>query len=326
MRRITVRRETWPLSGTFTISRGGKVKADVIVVEIAEGEHVGRGECVPYTHYGESVSRVVAQIEDIKRDLAAGMERSELQPVLPAGAARNAVDCALWDLEAKRCGAPAWQLAGLPEPKPMVTAFTLSLDTVEATAAGARAHAKLPLLKLKLGRDGVVERVRAVRDTAPKARLIVDANEAWRPDLLAVVVPELATLGVELIEQPLPAGADDALADIDRAVPICADESCHDVASLAGLAERYDLINIKLDKTGGLTEAIRLAAAAGPAGLGVMVGCMVATSLAMAPAALLGAVARVVDLDGPLMLKEDRRPGITYRDGLMEPPPPALWG
>ncbi|MFQ5985590.1 MAG: N-acetyl-D-Glu racemase DgcA [Alphaproteobacteria bacterium] len=326
MRRLTARAESWPIRGAFTISRGAKTEARVVVVDIAEGDVVGRGECVPYARYGETVDGVLAQMGRLRHDLAAGLDRDALQGTLPAGAARNALDCALWDLEAKRAGTSAWKLAGLPAPRPVVTAFTVSLDSPEQMAAAARANAERPLLKLKLGRNRVVERVRAVRSAAPKARLIVDANEAWTPELLAAVAPELAALGVEVIEQPLPAGSDAALAALDRPVPVCADESCHDTASLDGVKGRYDMVNVKLDKTGGFTEALRLVAAARSAGFSVMVGCMVATSLAMAPASLITGFARIVDLDGPLMLERDRSPGLTYRDGLIYPPAPALWG
>ncbi len=325
-RRLSVRAETWPIEGSFTISRGSRTESRVVVAEIADGDHIGRGECLPYARYGETVEGVAALIESVGPAIADGIDRAGLQDQLPPGAARNALDCALWDLEAKRTGTPVWRLAGLAEPAPLVTAYTLSLGTVEAMGAAARANARRPLLKVKLGSEDIVERVRAVRAGAPKTRLVVDANEAWTPALLTEALPELARLGVEMVEQPLPAGADDALAGIDRSVAVCADESCHDTASLAGLAGRYDMINIKLDKTGGLTEALRLAEGAQAAGFGVMVGCMIATSLSMAPAMLVAADARVVDLDGPLLLARDRTPGIVYADGLMQPPPGELWG
>ena len=325
-RRLSVRAETWPIEGSFTISRGSRTESRVVVAEIADGAHVGRGECLPYPRYDETVDGVAALIESAGPAIAEGLDRGSLQDRLPPGAARNALDCALWDLEAKRVDTPVWRLAGLAEPGPLVTAYTLSLDTPEAMGAAARNNAHRPLLKVKLGGEDVIARVRAVRDAAPDARLVVDANEAWTPALLAEALPELARLDVEMVEQPLPAGADDALAGIDRPVPVCADESCHDTGSLAGLAGRYDMINIKLDKTGGLTEALRLAAAAEAAGFGIMVGCMIATSLSMAPATLVAARARIVDLDGPLLLARDRAPGIVYADGLMQTPPRALWG
>ncbi len=326
VRSLAVDAETWPIKGSFTISRGSRTAAEVVVVEIAEGGAVGRGECVPYAHYGESVAGVIAAIEALRGAVAAGLDRERLQDALPPGAARNALDCALWDLDAKRAGTPVWRLAGVPEPRPIATAYSISLDDPPTMAAAARANAGRPLLKLKLGADGVVERVRAVREAAPEATLIVDANEAWTPALLADALPDLARLGVAMIEQPLPAGDDAALAGIDRPVPLCADESCHDSATLAGLDGRYDMINIKLDKSGGLTEALRLADAAEAAGLGIMVGCMIATSLAMAPAALIALRARFVDLDGPLLLARDREPGIAFEGSVMQPAPRALWG
>ncbi len=325
-RRLAVRVERWPLAGAFTISRGSKTEARVAVAEITQGGAVGRGECVPYARYGETVEGVVAAIEGLAGAVADGLDRDRLQAALPAGAARNAVDCALWDLEAKITGTPVWQRAGLAAPAPLTTAYTLSLDTPQAMASAARENGHRPLLKVKLGRDGVVERVHAIRQAAPAAALIVDANEAWTPALLGEVAPVLAESGVAMIEQPLPAGEDEVLAGIERPVPVCADESCHDSATLAGLAGRYDLVNVKLDKTGGLTEALRLAQAAEAAGFGVMVGCMIATSLAMAPATLVAARARFVDLDGPLILARDREPGIVYRGSTMEPPPRELWG
>jgi len=326
MRQLTVRAESWPIAGTFTISRGSKTKADVVVVEIREGGHVGRGECVPYPRYGETIEAAVAAIEGLRPEIARGLDREALQSAMPPGAARNAVDCALWDLDAKRSGRPVWQLAGLAPPRPVTTAYTLSLDTIDSMATAARGNAHRPLLKLKLSGPGDLDRVRAVHEAAPGARLIVDANEAWTAATYAELAPELKPLGVELIEQPLPADADDALAGLPRPVPVCADESCHDAARLDRIVGRYDAINIKLDKTGGLTEALALAAAARAAGLEIMVGCMVGTSLAMAPALLVAQGARWVDLDGPLLLAEDRVPGLAYDGSLVPPPSPALWG
>jgi len=326
MRRLTVRAESWPIAGSFTIARGSKTKAEVVLVEIRDGTHVGRGECVPYARYGETVAGAVAAIERIRPAIESGLDRAALQQAMPPGAARNALDCALWDLDAKSAGVPAWQLAGLAPPRAVTTAYTLSLGTVEDMAAAARAHADRPLLKLKLSGPGDLGRVRAVRENAPRARLIVDANEAWTPEIFAALAPQLPPLGVELIEQPLPAADDHALAALARPVPVCADESCHDTASLAGIRGKYDAVNIKLDKTGGLTEALRLAAAARAQGLGIMVGCMVATSLAMAPALLVAQDARWVDLDGPLLLAQDREPGLAYQGNLVQPASPALWG
>jgi len=326
MRGLIVRAESWPIAGTFTISRGSKTAAEVVVVEIRDSAHVGRGECVPYPRYGETIDGAIAAIEALRSEIEWGMDRAALQAALTAGAARNAVDCALWDLEAKRAGCPVWQLAGLAPPQVAITAYTLSLDRVENMAAAARANADRPLLKLKLSGPGDLDRVQAVHENAPRARLIVDANEAWTAEIYSALAPQLGSLGVELIEQPLPAGADAPLAGLARPVPVCADESCHDTASLAHIAGKYDAVNIKLDKTGGLTEALRLAAAAKAAGLGIMVGCMVATSLAMAPALLLAADARWVDLDGPLLLARDREHGLAYQGSRLQPASPALWG
>jgi L-alanine-DL-glutamate epimerase-like enolase superfamily enzyme len=326
MRQLTVRAESWPIAGTFTISRGSKTAADVVVVEVRDGAHRGRGECVPYPRYDETIAGAIAAIEALRPELERGIDRATLQTAMKAGAARNAIDCALWDLEAKQAGRPVWQLAGLAPPQAATTAYTLSLDTVENMAAAARANADRPLLKLKLSGPGDLDRVRAVHENAPRARLIVDANEAWTPAIYTALAPQLAPLGVELIEQPLPAGADGPLAGLARPVPVCADESCHDTASLAHIAGKYDAVNIKLDKTGGLTEALRLAAAAKAAGLGIMVGCMVATSLAMAPALLLAAAARWIDLDGPLLLARDREHGLAYQGSRVQPAAPELWG
>jgi len=326
MRRLIVRKESWPIRGSFVISRGAKSVAEVVLAELHEGRHRGRGECVPYPRYGESVAQVMASIEGLRGELEGGLSRDELQRALPPGAARNALDCALWDLEAKRAGRRAWELAGLPAPGPLVTAFTLSLGAPEAMARAARAERGRPLLKLKLGAGQDLERLRAVRQAAPESRLIVDANEAWTPATLAQLMPEMAALGVALIEQPLAAGADQALAGLERLVPLCADESCHDLESVEALVGRYDYLNIKLDKCGGLSEALRLARAAPEMGFGLMVGCMVGTSLAMAPAMVLGAAAAFVDLDGPLLLARDRRPGLNFAGSTIEPPPAALWG
>jgi L-alanine-DL-glutamate epimerase-like enolase superfamily enzyme len=254
------------------------------------------------------------------------MDRRVLAERLPAGAARNAVDCALWDLEAKRAHRPAWRLADVPEPKPVTTAYTVSLADPEEMGATARAQAHRPLLKLKLTGDGDVERVRAVAAAAPHARLIADANEAWTPETFAQVAPAVAALGVEMIEQPLPAGRDAALADLEHPVPVCADESCHTSSDIADVVGRYDAVNIKLDKTGGLTEALVLADAAAQAGFDLMVGCMIGTSLGIAPAALLAPRARWVDLDAPLLLAHDREPALRFEGSVLHPPDAALWG
>jgi L-Ala-D/L-Glu epimerase / N-acetyl-D-glutamate racemase len=324
--RLAVTIERWPIKGGFTISRGAKHEAVVVVATISDGHHAGRGECVPYAHYGESVEGVAAAIEACAPAIARGMSGAELAALLPAGAARNALDCALWDLEAKRSGRSAASLAGIGTLRPVLSAFTLSLAAPEAMAEAARRARGYPLIKLKLGGDGDAERLGAVRRAVPNTRLIADANEAWQPHETESLLAEAAAAGVELIEQPLPAGHDELLARIDHPVPICADESVHDRASLEALADRYDAVNIKLDKTGGLTEALAVAVAARAAGLKIMVGSMVATSLAMAPALLLAQGAEFVDLDGPLLLARDRLPGLTYDGGMVFPPPPALWG
>lgn len=317
---------SWPIAGRFVISRGARTEARVVVVELTEGAAVGRGECVPYARYGETVEGVMAEITELLPALEQGLSRQALQQRLPAGAARNAIDCALWDLACKQTGQRIWQRAGLPAPAPQVCAYTLSVDTPEAMEAVARQHAWRPLLKLKLAGAGDLARVAAVRRGAPEARLIVDANEGWDEALYRELVPELAALGVEMIEQPLPAGQEALLATLPRPIPLCADESCHDRRSLPAVLDSYDLINIKTDKTGGLTEALALKAEAEAAGLGIMVGCMLATSLAMAPAFVLAQGVRVVDLDGPLLLATDRPHGFVYDGALMQPCEAALWG
>jgi L-alanine-DL-glutamate epimerase-like enolase superfamily enzyme len=295
-------------------------------VTITENGKTGHGECVPYPRYGESQRSVIAEISATRKFIEDGITREGLLTIMPPGAARNAIDCALWDLEAKLTGRSVAALANVAEPGLTITAYTLSLDTPEKMGIAAKAQAHRPLIKLKLAGEQDVERVTAVRSNAPKARLIVDANEAWTPQMVEDFSPRLADLGVELIEQPLPAGEDDILAELDRPVPLCADESAHDTATLDDVARLYDFINIKLDKTGGLTEALLLAEAARGFGLGVMVGCMLGTSLGMAPAMLLGSFARFVDLDGPLLLARDRDEGIHFDGSIMHPPSPALWG
>jgi len=317
--------ERFPIAGTFAISRGAKTEAVVVVVRLEDGTHRGRGECVPYARYGETVEGVRAAVEAMEPALAAGLDRAGLQDAMAPGAARNALDCAFWDLEAKRAGARVWDVAGLAAPKPVQTVYTLSLDTPEKMGEAAAAAGR-PLLKLKLTGAGDLDRVKAVRANAPGARLVVDANEAWTPDIVAPLSRDLAALGVEMIEQPLPAGSDAVLADFEHPVPLCADESAHDRASLAGLAGRYEMINIKLDKTGGLTEALALKDAAEAAGFQVMVGCMVGSSLSMAPGHLVAQGAAVVDLDAPLWLARDRPDGMVYQGAMVEPPSAALWG
>jgi L-alanine-DL-glutamate epimerase-like enolase superfamily enzyme len=323
---LTVRTERWPLAGRFSISRGSKTEAEVVVAELSAPGWRGRGECVPYARYGETVDGVMTAIAAMGEALAGGLDRAGLQTAMPPGAARNALDCAFWDLEAKRGGGRAHVLAGLPAPRPLVTAYTLSLGSPEQMAAAAGQAAARPLLKVKLGGGGDPERIAAVRRAAPQAQLIVDANEGWTPEDLAGNLAACADAGVTLIEQPLPAGQDAMLAAIRRPIPVCADESVHDRASLAGLVGKYDAVNIKLDKTGGLTEALALAAEVERLGLRLMVGCMVATSLAMAPAVLLAQKAQVVDLDGPLLLAQDRPDGLRYDGSRVHPPDPALWG
>ncbi|MEP9369871.1 N-acetyl-D-Glu racemase DgcA [Xanthobacter sp. VNH20] len=322
---LTVEIERFPIAGTFTISRGSKTEAVVVVAQLRDGPFVGRGECVPYARYGETVEGVADAIRSLAPALASGLDRAGLQRLMPAGAARNALDCAFWDLEAKRAGAPAHRIAGTPAPRPLTTAYTLSLDTPAAMAKAAAAAGR-PLLKLKLGGAGDVERIAAISAAVPQARLIVDANESWSAADLETNLAACARAGVELIEQPLPANDDSALAHVAHLVPICADESVHDRAGLADLRARYDAVNIKLDKTGGLTEALALADAAKAQGFTLMVGCMLASSLAMAPAMLVAQLAQFVDLDGPLLLARDREPGLRYDGALAFPPEPALWG
>jgi L-Ala-D/L-Glu epimerase / N-acetyl-D-glutamate racemase len=325
-RALSVSVERWPIRGGFTISRGSKQEAVVVVATISDGAHQGRGECVPYARYGESVEGVVQAIEVCAPAIGQGLDRVGLQDLLSAGAARNAVDCALWDLEAKRSGRSVAELAGLAPLRAVETAFTISLASPEEMAARARDASRYPLLKLKLGGDGDEVRLVAVRQAVPNARLIADANEAWRTPNLERLLAAAKAAGIELIEQPLPAGDDALLEHVARIVPLCADESAHDRASLATIARRYDAVNIKLDKTGGLTEALATAAEARRLGLKIMVGCMVATSLAMAPALLLAQDADFVDLDGPLLLERDRVPGLSYSSGTIMPAPAALWG
>lgn len=327
-RRLIVHRERFPIRGSFRISRGAKTEAAVVVAELVEDGRHGRGECVPYARYGESVDGVADALEAMAEAVAGGLDREELQRRMPPGAARNALDCAFWDLEAKRSGWPAWRLAGLDAaPQPLTTCYTLSVDSPDAMAAAARDRvARHPLLKMKLTGEGDLDRVQAVRAAAPGARLVVDANEGWTLDQLRDYAPAFAGLGVEMIEQPLPAGQDEALRGFDSPVPLGADESCHGLESLERLRGLYRVVNVKLDKTGGLTEALAMKRAAEAAGFDVMVGCMVATSLAMAPAFLVGQGARFVDLDGPLLLAQDREPGLSYDGALVQPPQPELWG
>lgn len=324
--RLAVRQERWPLAQAFAIARGAKTEARVVVVELSEGGSTGRGEAVPYARYGESAQTVLDQIESVRLRIEAGGDRGPLQALLPPGAARNALDCALWDLEAKRSGRRVFELAGMSRLDPVKTAYTISLAAPEAMAGQARANARRPMLKLKIGGADDVDRVEAVRDAAPNARLIVDANESLSFDALRRLGPDLARLGVKLLEQPLPAGQDAQLEGWVSPVDLCADESLHTRAELEACARRYACVNIKLDKTGGLTEALELASQARALGLDVMAGCMVATSLAMAPALLIAQGAPYVDLDGPLLLARDREPGLSFLGSMIEPPEAALWG
>lgn len=320
--RIEVTSDVFKLAEVFTISRGSRTEAKVLTVRITEGGVTGWGECVPYARYGETLESVTAQIEGLQGNVT----REALYDLLPAGAARNAVDCALWDLQAKQAGKRVWQLAGLAAPGPEITAFTLSLAEPAQMQAQAAKHAHRPLLKIKLGTPDDMPRLEAVRAGAPKSTIIIDANEGWSADVYADLAPHLLRLGVALVEQPLPAGEDDALIGMARPVPVCADESAHDCSTLSKLRGKYDVVNIKLDKTGGLTEALKLRAAALADGYEVMVGCMVGSSLAMAPATLVAQGAKVVDLDGPLLLGEDREDALKFDAEGVHPPAAALWG
>ncbi len=326
MTKLSILVEHFPIAGSFVIARGAKTEAVVVVATIEQDGARGRGECVPYARYGESIESVVAQIEKLRGRIEDGLDRHALQPLLPPGAARNALDCALWDFEAKRARAPAFTLAGLDRLRAVTTAFTISVGTPETMALAARAARDRPLLKIKLAGEGDIERIAAVRTAAPESDLIVDANEAWTEANLAPHLEACAKADVRLIEQPLPADNDAALEMVQHTVPICADESVHDRHGLEALRTRYDAINIKLDKTGGLTEALALASAAEGLGFGLMIGCMVSTSLAMAPALLLAPRARFVDLDGPLLLAQDRPHGLRYEGSILYPPGADLWG
>lgn len=328
--KLTIRVESWPIAGQFTISRGAKTEAKVVVAELSQdgfpSRLLGRGECVPYARYGESVEGVADLLASMTDKVAQGLDRNLLQSAMPAGAARNALDCAFWDLEAKRAGKRVHELAGLPAPHTLTTSFTISLGSPEAMAQAAAKAGARPLLKIKLGSDGDPERIAAIRAAVPNTELIVDANEGWSETNLAENLQACARAGVTLVEQPLPDGADDLLARIERPVPVCADESAHDARSLMQIRGKYDAVNIKLDKTGGLTQALVMVEEAERLGLSVMAGCMVATSLSMAPAILVAQRARFVDLDGPLLLARDRDHGLRYEGSLIHPPEPGLWG
>ena len=322
---IEAREEIWPLKQLFRISRGSRTEARVVVVTVTDGQHTGRGEGVPIARYNQSVASVLEQIESIKREKS--LDRHRIQQLLPAGAARNALDCALWDLEAKISGKRAWELANVLMVPKVETSFTISLDSPDKMGAAAKASANAPILKLKLGGDDVdLARVEAVREAAPAARLLIDANESWSPSHFEKIVPALKRLGVELIEQPFPADADEVLLTLDHPVPVCADESCHTGDDLARLTSRYEVINVKLDKTGGLTEALHLCQQARKAGFKLLIGCMIGTSLGMAPARLLASIADYVDLDGPLLLARDREHGLSYQNSGIGIPSRELWG
>lgn len=319
---ISVAQDVFQLAEVFTISRGSRTEAKVLTVKIERDGVTGWGECVPYARYDETMDSVTAQIAGLPGDVT----REGLCDVLSAGAARNAVDCALWDLEAKVAGKRVWDLIGVAAPKPCITAFTLSLDTPENMRVSAAKHAHRPLLKIKLGTPDDMARLEAVRAGAPKSEIIVDANEGWTAEVYSDLAPHLLRLGVSMVEQPMPAGSDDMLGEIARPLPVCADESCHDRASLPDMKGKYDMVNIKLDKAGGLTEALAMRAAARAEGYAVMIGCMVGSSLAMAPATILAQGAEVVDLDGPLLLAEDRAEPLKFDEDGVHPPRAALWG
>lgn len=322
---IDAHEQSWPLDKPFRIARGSRTEARVVVVTVTDGRYTGRGEAVPIARYGQTTTSVLAQIESMKSKKS--LDRQQIQNLLPAGAARNGLDCALWDLEAKMSGKRVWELANIEILSAVETAFTISLDTPEKMAAAAKANAKAPILKLKLGGDNLDRpRVEAVRQAAPAARLFIDANESWSPSHYRENAPALRELGVELIEQPFPADADEVLETLEHPVPVCADESCHTTTDLPRLVKRYDAINVKLDKTGGLTEALLLTERARESGFKLLIGCMVCTSLGIAPARLLTSTADYVDLDGPLLLAGDRDHGLTYENGKIGIPSPQLWG
>jgi L-alanine-DL-glutamate epimerase-like enolase superfamily enzyme len=323
--RIDAHEQSWPLDKPFRIARGTRTEARVVVVAVSDGQDTGRGEAVPSARYGESAASVLAQIESIKS--VSSLDRQQIQKLLPAGAARNALDCALWDLEAKVSGKRAWELANIPIVRAVETSFTISLDMPAAMATAAGGNAAAPILKLKLGGDDLdLPRVEAVREAAPAARLLIDANESWSPEHFREAAPLLGQFGVELIEQPFPANADEVLETLDHPIPVCADESCHTSVDLPRLTNRYEVVNVKLDKTGGLTEALLLTERARQAGFKLLMGCMVCTSLGIAPARLLASATDYVDLDGPLLLAGDRHDGLAYENGRIGLPSRQLWG
>ncbi len=326
VRTLEILKEDWPIAGSFTISRGSRTTAHVVKVIIENGETRGTGECVPYARYNETIESVVEQIESLRTAIESGITREILQKMLPAGAGRNAIDCALWDLDAKRLSKPVWQLAGIARPVDVLTAYTISLGAPEKMAADTVKATERSVLKIKLGGDGDTERMLAVREAAPTAKLILDANESWDEKTFPSFMKTANEIKADLIEQPLPSSNDGVLESIERLIPVCADESLHTRAELSQLRKRYDCINIKLDKSGGLTEALLLKKEAEAAGFMIMIGCMVSTSLSMAPAMLLAQGAQFVDLDGPLLLTKDRSPAINYDGSTIFPPEPELWG
>lgn len=325
--RVAAHIERWPVAGAFVIARGAKTEVDVVVATLSEPGRHGRGEATAIYYHGETAESVCQQVLDAAPLIAGGLSRDELIDAMPRGAARNAIDAAMWDLDARRRGVPTWRLAGVADPQPLTTAYTISLGEPARMEADARIAApRYPLLKLKLSGEGDASRLAAVRSSAPNARLIVDANEAWTGRDIVALANELVPFGVELIEQPVRAGADAELDGIRSPIPLCADESCHDRADLAACRGRYAAINVKLDKAGGLTEAMALIAEARAQGFGIMVGCMLSTSLGLAPAFLAAQGADWVDLDGALLLARDRPDGFVYDGATMRPPPLSLWG
>lgn len=323
---VSTQTESFALAQRFVISRGAKTEARVLTCSLGREGKEGHGECVPYPHYGEDEASVESAIKAMVQKFDGPFDRMELKEAMPAGAARNAIDCALWDLEAKISGRPAHTLACRLPPRPVTTAVSISLADPTDMADAARALADHSLIKVKVGTENDVARIHAVAGSAPRSRIILDANEGWTADNLAMHLRAAAEMRIALIEQPLPAGEDEILSSIPHPVPICADESAHVAEDLEALVGRYDFVNIKLDKTGGLTEALIMRDRAMELGFGIMVGCMVATSLSMAPAVLLAQEADFVDLDGALLLARDRRHGLTYSGSMVSPPDRSLWG
>ncbi|KZL21388.1 L-Ala-D/L-Glu epimerase [Pseudovibrio axinellae] len=323
---LSIKAETFPIAGSFTIARGSRTEVHVVTTTLTQNGLTGRGECVPYSRYNESVESVIAQIETVRAQIEAGLSLEELQNLMPPGAARNAIDCALWDLTAKRSGTSVAELVGIKSQHRLQTAYTISVGTAEKMAQDAVKASNRPLLKVKLAGEGDVQRIAAVRQAAPHSKLIVDANESWSEHNLEANIAACKKAEVGLVEQPLPAGKDAILAQVEHLIPICADESLHTSSDLESLRDRYSAINIKIDKTGGLTEGLKLLRKAEALDYVIMVGCMLATSLSMAPAMLLAQNAQFVDLDGPLLLAKDRDHAIQFEGNLMHPPSPQLWG